>query len=330
MFAARPPRTVHRIEVSGHETSWAIVSGTAHPELGGAIARALGAAPVRVTIDRFPDGEIEVVIDEDLRGRDVVIVQPTGAPVGENLLEVLLVADACRRAGAEIEALAIPYFGYARQDRRKAERGPLGVKVVCDLLGRACARRLVAVDLHSDLEGALDAPLDHLTAVPALAEALRPQVGTGSVVVAPDLGAAKLAKRFGELLSLPVAIVHKTRVSGTEVAVDGIVGDVRGMRPILVDDMISTAGTLEAAARVLLENGAAPDLLIAATHALLVDAAIERLSKLPLRALVHADTLPVRTEVPFARNVVEVAPTLAEALRRTRAGRRLGELRGVR
>ncbi len=314
----------------GSASTWAIVSGTAHRELGAAIARALGGAPVRATIDRFPDGECEVAIDEDLRGRDVVIVQPTGAPVGENVLEILLVADACRRAGAEIEALVIPYFGYARQDRRKAERGPLGVKVVCDLIGHARARRIVAVDLHSDLEGELDAPLDHLTAVPLLAEALRPKVGPGSVIVSPDLGAAKLARRYGELLGLPVSIVHKTRVSGTEVAVDGIVGDVRGMRPILVDDMISTAGTLEAAARVLLAHGAAPDVLIAATHALLVDGAVDRLARLPLRALIHADTLPVRTDLPFAREVVAVAPTLAEALRRTREGRRLAELRGVR
>jgi ribose-phosphate pyrophosphokinase len=310
---------------------WAILSGTAHPALAASLAQALGGESVRAAITRFPDGEIDVRLEDDLRGRAVAIVQPTVAPVGENLLELLLLADACTRAGADVEAAVVPYFGYARQDRRKAERGALGAKVVCELLGRGPWRRVVSVDLHADLEVALDVPLDHLSAHRPTCELLAPLASQhDSVVVAPDLGASKLAKRFGELLGLPVAIVHKTRTSGSEVTVDGVVGDVRGLRPILVDDMISTAGTIVAASKVLLAQGARPEIVVVATHALLVGDAVARLSSVPIRALVHADTVPVGGALPFDRIVVPMAPTIAEALVRTRSGRPLGELRGVR
>jgi len=291
-----------------------VLHGSAHPELARAVAARLGAVPARCTIDRFPDGECSIRVEDDVRDRDVTILQPTARPVGDNLLELVLLSDACRRAGARRITAAIPYFGYARQDRRKRDGEPLGVRVICDLLARRFSR-FVAIDLHSAaVETALDAPLEHLSATSALVAALRRQLRPDSVVVAPDLGAARLARRVGGELDLPVAIVHKARVSGTDVEVHGIVGEVRGRRAIIVDDMISTAGTIEAAARAVSAAGALPEPTIAVTHALLVGPAVERLNAVNPSLLLCTDTLPQTAELPFHREVVSVAALLADAL----------------
>ncbi len=303
-----------------------VLWGSVHPGLGRAVCGRLGVRLPRFSVAHFPDGEIQVEIDDQLRGADVAIVQPTSPPVGESIFELALLADACRRAGAATLTAVVPYFGYARQDRRKKDGEPLGVRVAADAIS-AHFSRVIAVDLHSSAtESALRATVDHLSAAAALASAVRAHLRERAVVVAPDLGAAKLARKFGEWLDLPVAIVHKTRVSGSIVSVQGVVGDVRGLQPLIVDDMISTAGTIEAAARVLVAAGASPDLLIAATHALLVGPALERLRAFRIARLVCTDSVPQRADLPFPRDVVPLAPLLADALRRIDDGEPLTDL----
>lgn len=303
-----------------------VLWGSVHPALGQALCGRLNLPSPRFSVAHFPDGEVQIAIDEPLRGADIAIVQPTAPPVGESILELALLSDACRRAGAATLTAVIPYFGYARQDRRKKDGEPLGVRVVADTIAPHFSR-VIAVDLHSSAaESAASTTVDHLSAAASLASAVQPHLHDRAVVVAPDLGAAKLARKFGEWLDLPVAIVHKTRVSGSNVSVQGVVGDVRGLQPLIVDDMISTAGTIEAAARVLVAEGASPQLLIAATHALLVGPAIERLRAFRIARLVCTDSVPQRADLPFPHEVVPLAPLLADALRRIDRGESLSDL----
>ncbi|MFY0527740.1 ribose-phosphate diphosphokinase [Archangium gephyra] len=292
-----------------------VFSGTANRPLGEALAWALGSPLGDCKLERFPDGELHVELGEDVRGRNVCIIQPTVPPVGENLLELLLMADACWRGGAGRIMAVLPYFGYARQDRRASPSEALGGKLVADLLVRGHFDRLMAVNLHTaSLEGCFTVPLEHLNAGTMLAEAVRPYAGPGAVVVSPDLGAVKLAERYARQLELPLAIVHKSRTSGSEVNVRGLVGEVRGLRPIIVDDLISTAGTIAATAEAVLEAGSADDITVVATHALLVGPAVERLSKAPIRRLISTDSVVPPKGLPFQHEVVSLAPLLADAI----------------
>jgi ribose-phosphate pyrophosphokinase len=300
-----------------------IFSGTANRPLGESIARTLGLPLGRCELERFPDGELHVELREDVRGRDVCLIQPTVPPVGENLLELLLMADACWRSGAARLMAVLPYYGYARHDRRTGPGEALGGRLIADLLERGHFNRLVAVNLHTaSLEGCFNMPLEHLNACSMLAEAVRPLTGPGSVVVSPDLGAVKLAERYARELGLPLAIVHKSRVSGSEVNVQGLVGEVRGLRPILVDDLISTGGTIAAAAEFVRKQGSADDITVVATHALLVGPAVERLSQVPIRRLISSDSVVPRKGLPFQHEVVGLAPLLADTIRRVTSERR--------
>ena len=227
-----------------------IVPGTANPLLAGAIAKTLGTEPVPCELDRFPDGELRPVVGH-LRGDDVYVIQPTGPPVSDHLMELLLLLDACRRGGAGRITAVLPYFGYARQDRRGRAGEAVGARVVADALAASGAQRLVVVDPHSAaLEAMCGIPVEMLTAVPALAGALAPAIPGDAVVVAPDLGAVKLAEHYASLLQRPVAVVRKTRVTGATVRAEEIAGDVAGRPAVIVDDMISTGATIEAAAQV--------------------------------------------------------------------------------
>ncbi|MBU8896769.1 ribose-phosphate pyrophosphokinase [Corallococcus sp. H22C18031201] len=294
-----------------------LVIGSASPHLGRALAQALGVAPAACKLERFPDGEMHVEVPADMvRGRAVVLVQSASAPVGEHLLELLLLADACWRAGAARMEAVVPYVGYARQDRRGRPGEALGGRLVADLMARGRFERLLAVDLHNPaLEGCFGAPLENLSALPVLAEALRPHVTGTSVVVAPDLGAVKRAEALAKLLGTPWAVVHKARLSDSEVETHGLLGDVRGKRPILVDDMVSTGGTLAAAASELRTAGCADDFTVVTTHALLVGAARERLSAMPIKRLVSSDSVEPPQGLPFPHQVVTLAPLVARALR---------------
>jgi ribose-phosphate pyrophosphokinase len=228
-------------------------------------------------------------------------------------MELVFLADACRRAGAARLTAVIPYFGYARQDRRATGREAVGAAIVAALIEAARFARVIAVDLHApEIEGFFRIPVEHLSATRLLAEAIRPS--GDSVIVAPDLGAVKLAERYQSHLRLPVVVIHKTRVSGSDVVLRTIIGDVKERAPIIVDDMITTGGTVEAAVKGLLEAGCRPDVSVVATHALFVGPAVARLQALPIRQLIGSDTVQSVTDLPAHFQVVNVAPLIADAI----------------
>jgi ribose-phosphate pyrophosphokinase len=304
-----------------------LLGGPAHPLLAKAMADHLGIALAPCELQRFPDGEMHVQVEASVRGHDVYIVQPTNAPVEEHLFGLLLMADACRRAGAARLTAVVPYFGYARQDRRASGREPVGARLAADLMRTGGLQRLVAVDLHSSsLEGVFGVPLEHLTAVPMLAAAARSLIEAHSVVVAPDLGAAKLADRYGQLLGLPVAVVHKVRLSGEDVTVRAVTGRVEGRRPVIVDDMISTAGTVEAALKAVLAEGARPEPLVLATHGLFVGPASRRLPCLGARRIVTTDSVPARPQAGAPVDVVGLGSLLGTAIGRLHHDESLADL----
>jgi ribose-phosphate pyrophosphokinase len=298
-----------------------LMSGSSHPSLGAAVAQVLDVEQGRCVTARFPDGEHHVEVAEEVRGCDVYLLQPLGPPVDANLMELLLLVDACRRRGAARVTAVVPYLAYARHDRRETGREPLGARVVADLIRVSGVDRLVAVDLHSPaVEGCFNIPVEHLSAMPLLADHLYRTAKPGSVVVSPDLGAVKRAERYAAQLKLPVAVIHKYRTSGSQVQARSITGEVKGCSPILVDDMISTAGTIEAAVNALLEAGCERDITVVATHALLVGSAIERLQRLPIRRLLTTDSVPRPERLPFHVEVVSIAPLLARSIELLRMG----------
>ncbi len=300
---------------------WAVLSGAAHGRLAQGLAHELGMELGAYGAQRFPDGEMYVEVGAELRGKHVMVVQPMAPPVGDHLLELLLLSDACRRMGARSISAAIPYLAYARQDHRTRPGQSLSMRVVGDLLQTAELKRVYTVDLHSSaVEGFIGVPVEHMSAASILAQAARKHVGKGAVVVAPDLGAAKLAGEYARILELPLAIVHKTRQSPREVAVVKVFGQVRGLRPIVVDDMITTGGTVAATLKALAAEGAASDATVAATHALMVDEAVDRLERAGVRRLLVTDTLPFARPLPFPMEVVSVARLLADAIRRSTGG----------
>lgn len=304
-----------------------VLAGLANLPLAETVAAKLGTRLALCRVRRFPDGEVQIEIQETVRGHDVYLVQPTGPPVDTHLLELFLLADACRRAGAGRLTAVVPYFGYARQDRRASGREAVGARLIADLLGASGFGRVVAVDLHAAaLEGFFPVPLEHLSAVPLLVARVRSSVPDDAVVVAPDLGAVKLAERFARSLDRPIAVVHKTRLSGEDVSVQRIVGDVRARAPLVVDDMISTAGTIEAAVKALLAAGCTPEVSVVATHALLVGPALERLRALPVRRLVVTDSVSMRADSALPLEVVGLGPLLAEAIERLHGDQSLGDL----
>jgi ribose-phosphate pyrophosphokinase len=298
-----------------------LMSGSSHPTMGAAIAKVLNLEPGRCVVDRFPDGEHHVEVAEEVRGCDVYLLQTLGPPVDTHLMELLLLVDACRRRGAARVTAVVPYLAYARQDRRETGREPLGARLVADLIRASGVDRLVAVDLHSPaVEGCFNIPVEHLSAMPLLVDHLRRTAMPGSVVVSPDLGAVKRAEQYAAQLKLSVAVVHKHRTSGSEVRARRITGEVKGCAPIIVDDMISTGGTIEAAVNALLEAGCAPDITVVATHALLVGPAIDRLHKLPIRRLLTTDSVHRPERLPLHVEVVSVAPLLARTIELLRLG----------
>ena len=308
----------------------ALLAGSASRVLASAVERELGQRFADSTIERFPDGEVFVRLDDPVRGHEVIILAATAPPVNDHLVELLALADACRRADAAHIVALIPYFGYARSDRRDGRRTPIMASLVAELIERVGIDHVVTVDVHTPtLEGFFRIPVDSLTAVPVLADALQARVTVANtVIVAPDLGALRLANRYAAKLDLSVAVCHKRRLSGTEVSVGRITGAVAGLRCIIVDDMISTGGTIVESVRALNEAGALPDHTVAATHAVLVPGALERIAGAGVRQLFVTDSIEPRSDVVpgLSPVVVSIAPLLATAIRRLLNGGSLREL----
>ncbi len=285
--------------------------------------------PADCEIARFPDDELHVVVDATLRGTDVFVVQPTGPPADANLIELLLLADACRRAGADLVTAVIPYFGYARQDRRSLTGEAIGARVTAAAIDAARVDRVAVVDPHTaSLEAMFELSVDAVSALSVLLPELEPSVGRDAVLVAPDLGAVKLVERFAGHLDAPVAVVRKVRVSGEEVRALQVVGDVEGRRPVIIDDMISTGGTIQAAVEALIDQGCVPEIVVAATHGLFVPPIEDRWSALPIQRVVVTDTLPPRPAGGLPVDVVSVSGLLAEVIRGLARGEPLDGLAG--
>jgi len=303
-----------------------LLSGTGNRPLAEEISRQLGIPLTKVTCNRFADGEIFVRIDENVRGNDVFIVQSTNAPA-ENMMELLLLIDAARRASAARITVVMPYYGYSRQDRKDQPRVAIGAKLVANMIVSAGADRLLGIDFHQhQLQGFFDIPVDHLYAMPVLTAHFRKKQLKDTVVVAPDVGSAKMARGFAKRLDATLAIIDKRRPRANVSEVVNVVGDVEGRDCILADDMIDTAGTVTEAARALKALGA-NDVYVCATHAVFSGPAIERLKAAPFTEVVVTDTINLAPEKHFERlTVLSVGELLSKAVRYTHAEQSVSSL----
>ena len=309
-----------------------LLSGRANPALAESICRYLGVPPGDIAINDFPDGEIWCKVNEDIRGRDVFLIQPTCPPVNQNLMELLIMIDCCRRASAERITAVMPYFGYARQDRKDEGRVPITAKLAANIITRAGADRVLAMDLHApQIQGFFDVPVDHLYAAPVLNEHFL-AMGLDAdeiVVVSPDEGSIKRALGHAKRLGGRVAIVDKRRSSATVTEQENIIGGpIEGKVALMFDDMITTAGSICGAAAVLREAGAR-EIHVAATHGVLCGQAIERLESAPIHSVVITNSIPVRPEQNLDKmKVLDVAPLLGEAIKRIHRNESVSNLFG--
>jgi ribose-phosphate pyrophosphokinase len=303
-----------------------LLSGTANRPLAEEIARHLGVELCKVTLSRFADGEIFVRIDENIRGADIFIVQPSNPPA-ENLVELLLLIDAARRASAARVTVVMPYYGYSRQDRKDQPRVAIGAKLVANMLERAGADRVLGIDFHQhQLQGFFDKPVDHLYAAPVFVSHYRRKNLTNLVVVAPDAGSAKMARGFAKRLNGTFAIIDKRRPTANVAEVVNVVGEVAGRDVLIPDDMIDTAGTVSESARALKRLGAR-DIYVCATHALLSGPAAQRLGDAPIAEVAVTDTICLRPEQRFSSLVVlSVGELLAKAIRYTHSDQSVSSL----
>ncbi|GAB4276611.1 MAG: ribose-phosphate pyrophosphokinase [Deferrisomatales bacterium] len=296
-----------------------VFSGNANRPLAGSICRNLGLPLGQATVKRFSDGEICVEIEESVRGWDVFLVQPTSPPVNVHLMELLVMMDALKRASANSISAVIPYYGYARQDRKVNPRVPITAKLVADLITTAGADRVLTVDLHAgQIQGFFNIPVDNLFATPVLIEEIRRRFrGDHLVVVSPDAGGVERARAFAKRLDAGLAIIDKRREKANVSEVMHIIGEVEGCDAVLLDDMVDTAGTLTNAARALKDNGARR-VYAACTHAVLSGPAVGRIVESPLEELICTDTIPLGDAARDSGKIraLTVAPLLAEAIRR--------------
>jgi len=304
-----------------------IISGSAHRELSERIAASLGTELADVTVTAFPDGETFVKINENVRGQDVFLIQPTCPPTNQNLMELLIMVDAARRASAERITAVIPFFGYARQDRKDQPRVPITAKLVANLLSAAGVQRVLTMDLHAaQIQGFFDIPVDHLYAKPVIINYLRDQNfgGDGKLtVVSPDVGGVKVARAYADALGAMLAIVTKHRVSATQVEPMHLIGEVEGRDVIVIDDMTETAGTLCSAAEILEKNGARR-IFASVSHAVLGDLGRERIRDSAFEMVVTTDSVPMASGEKV--RVCGVAPLLSDAIRRISEGQSVSSL----
>jgi len=303
-----------------------VLTGTANRPLAEEIAKALGTELCRTNVTRFADGEVFVRLDENVRGADVFIVQPTNPPA-ENVMELLLLVDAARRASAARITVVLPYYGYARQDRKDQPRVAIGAKLMANMIMRSGADRVLGLDFHQhQLQGFFDIPVDHLYAAPVFTAHYRKKNLVDPVVVAPDVGSAKMARGFAKRLNASLAIIDKRRPAANVSEVVNVVGDVEGKDCLLADDMIDTAGTVSEAARALKKLGAR-DIYVCATHGLLSGPAVQRLAEAPITEVAITDSVALAPEKRFpALTVLSVGELLAKAIRFTHADQSVSSL----
>ena len=294
-----------------------IFAGSSSTALAEEIARYLEMECSEMTIGSFPDGETMVKVESDVRGSDVFLVQSTCAPVNDNLMELLIVLDCLRRASAARITAVVPYFGYARQDRKDEGRVPITAKMVANLIASAGADRVLTMELHAaQVQGFFDIPVDHLYATPIVSAYLEYRKISNMVVVSPDVGGSKLALSYAQRFGADLAIIEKERLGGTEVRTTFIIGDVKGKNAVIVDDMITTGGTVTSGAELLKERGA-NDIYVVATHGIFCGPAEERFAKAPFTEIAVTNTVPVAEKwVKKGVKVLSVAPLLGEAMRR--------------
>ena len=296
-----------------------IFSGRSHPALSQQVADYLGLKLGKASIEVFPDGELMVRLLDDVRGRDIFIMQSTCPPVDQNLMELLIFIDCARRASAERITAVIPYFGYARQDRKDEGRVPITAKLVANLISTAGADRVLTLDLHAgQVQGFFDVPVDNLYAEPILSRHFAELNLPNLVLLSPDVGSAKRARQYANRLGGDLAIIDKRRVSGSQTVMSRIIGDVSGKSVLMVDDMITTAGTVGSAAELARHEGASR-VVVGATHGVLCGPAVERLQQAPIDQIVITNTIPVNPAVVQAMpklKVLSVADLIGEAIHR--------------
>jgi ribose-phosphate pyrophosphokinase len=295
-----------------------IVSGNANIKLAQEICKELNIPLGKANVKKFSDGEIQVEIEENVRGMDVFVVQSTCTPVNRSLMELLIMMDAIKRASAERITAVIPYYGYARQDRKVAPRVPITAKLVADLITTAGSDRLLTVDLHAgQIQGFFNIPVDHLYSAPVIVDYIKKQYANNLVIVSPDAGGVERARAFAKRLGASLAIIDKRRPQPNESNIMNIIGDIQGKTALLLDDMVDTAGTLTQAANALRKEGA-QKIVACCTHPVLSGKAIEKIMQSDLEELVVTDTIPLREEAKACKKIVvlSVAQLLGEAIKR--------------
>lgn len=308
-----------------------VFSGNANLPLAEEICSILGIPLGKALVGQFPDGECEVKIEENVRGADCFIIQPTSYPANDNLMELLLLMDALRRASADRITVVLPYYGYSRQDRKAEPRVPISAKLVANLIQAAGADRVLTMDLHAgQIQGFFDIPVDHLYTNPVILDYFKKKAFIQEepdklVVVSPDAGGVERARAFAKRLDADLAIVDKRRLSPREAAVMNIVGDVNGKNAILIDDIVDTAGTLCKAVDALTKAGAKA-VYAACAHAILAGPALDRLNASKIQELVVTNTIPVKQSKPKYLTILSVARLLAEAIERIHSGSSISEL----
>lgn len=292
------------------------------------IADEVGVELGKLSVDRFSDGEIQINIEESVRGDNVYVIQSTSAPVNDNLMELMIMIDALRRASANTINVVLPYYGYARQDRKARSREPITAKLVANMLQNSGVTRIVALDLHAaQIQGFFDIPVDHLMGAPLLADYfINEGVAANAVVVSPDHGGVTRARAMAEFLKAPIAIIDKRRPRPNVAKIMNIIGDVKGKKCIMIDDMIDTAGTISKGAQALIDAGA-EEVYASATHAVLSGPAIERLDNSPLKQVVVTDSIQLPDEKQIDKIVqVSVAPLIGAAIKRINENRPVSPL----
>ena len=296
-----------------------IFSGNSNPSFAKAVAKNVGTTLGEMSISRFADGEVLVEIKESVRGSHIFLIQSTCPPVNENYMELFIILDALKRSSVEEISLVMPYYGYARQDRKSSPRAPISAKCMADLCSQAGANRLLVVDLHSpEIQGFFDSPVDNLFAVPTLAEAwLKDHKDKDIVCVSPDAGGMERVRSFAKRVQGPIAMIDKRRVESNKAKAFNLVGDVKGKTAIIVDDMIDTAGTLCEATDKILASGA-KEVMVLATHGVLSEPAVQRIEKSQIKEVFLTDTIPLSEKTQKCKKikVISLAPLVGEAIKR--------------